>query len=76
MESVEIKLRGIDKSEFAVRYTKNIVEMLHEPQLSVEVDAGPIAEDLSKLLESLGYRIEAKKPMQGWVWLQAVKSSK
>lgn len=73
MESVELKLRLIDNGEFVVVYTKKIVEILGEPELSLEVKAGQISEDVSRLVESLGYRIAAKKAMDGWIQLKAVK---
>ncbi|MGD8229013.1 MAG: hypothetical protein PVI20_14645 [Desulfobacteraceae bacterium] len=73
MESVELKLREIDNGEFVVSYTKKIVEILGEPQLSLEVKAGQISEDVSRLVESLGYLITATKEMEGWIRLQAVK---
>jgi len=74
MESVELKLREIDNSEFVGRYTKKIVEILGEPELSLEVKAGKISEDVTRLVESLGYQVTAKKPMEGWNTLKAVKS--
>jgi len=73
MESVELKLREIDNGEFVVSYTKKIVEILGEPQLSLEVKAGQISEDVTRLVESLGYRVTAKREMEGWNRLQAVK---
>ncbi|PKN66017.1 MAG: hypothetical protein CVU57_07470 [Deltaproteobacteria bacterium HGW-Deltaproteobacteria-15] len=76
MESVELKLRLIDNGEFVVSYTKKIVEMLGEPELSLEVKAGQISEDVSRLIESLGYHIAAKKAMDDWIQLKAVKPSK
>jgi hypothetical protein len=76
MESVELKLREIDNAEFVVRYTKSIVERLREPQLSLEVKAGQISEDVTRLVESLGYRVTAKREMEGWNRLQAVKQDK
>jgi hypothetical protein len=76
MESVELKLREIDNAEFVVNYTKSIVERLREPQLSLEVKAGQISEDVTRLVESLGYRITAKREMEGWNRLQAVKQDK
>jgi hypothetical protein len=75
MESVELKLREIDNCEFVVRYTKKIVEMLDEPELSLEVKAGQITEDVSRLLESLGYHVAGKKAMAGWIRLKAVKQN-
>jgi hypothetical protein len=76
MESVELKLREIDNCEFVVRYTKKIVEILDEPELSLEVKAGQTTEDVSRLLESLGYHVAGKKAMDGWIRLKAVKQNK
>jgi hypothetical protein len=76
MESVELKLREIDNGEFVGRYTKKIVEILGEPELSLEVKAGQISEDLSRLVESLGYHVAATKAMDGWNTLKAVKLNK
>ncbi len=73
MEKIEIKCREIDNGEFVLGYTKKIVEILREPEMSLEVKAGKISEDVSRLVESLGYRITAKKPMEGWIRLMAVK---
>ncbi len=75
MESVELKLREIDNGQFVVDYTKKIVEILREPEVSIEVKAG-LSEDVTRLVESLGYDITAKKPMDGWVMVKAVKSRK
>jgi hypothetical protein len=76
MESVELKLREIDNGKFVIDYTKKIVEILGEPEMSLEVKAGKISEDLSRSVESLGYHITAKKPMEGWIRLTAVKQGK
>jgi hypothetical protein len=76
MESVELKLREIDNGEFVGRYTKKIVEILGEPELSLEVKDGQISEDVSRLVESLGYYVTAKKAMGGWNTLKAVKLKK
>ena len=76
MESVELKLREIDNSEFVGRYTKKIVEILGEPELSLEVKAGQISEDVTRVVETLGYHVTAKKPMEGWNTLKAVKLNK
>ena len=76
MESVELKLRAIDNGEFVGRYTKKIVEILNEPELSLEVKAGKISEDVSRLVESLGYQVTAKRSMGGWETLKAVKADK
>ncbi|MBN1105353.1 MAG: hypothetical protein JXL84_18220 [Deltaproteobacteria bacterium] len=75
MESVELKLREIDNGEFVVGYTRKIVEILREPELSLEVKAGQISEDVSRLVESLGYHVAARKPMDGWILLKAVRSN-
>jgi len=58
-----------------VSYTKKIVEILDEPELSLEVKAGQISEDVTRLVESLGYHITAKREMEGWNRLQAVKQN-
>ncbi len=76
MESVELKLREIDNGEFVISYTKKIVEILREPEMSIEVKAGQISEDVTRLVESLGYQIAAKRDMEGWVRLVAVKQNK
>jgi hypothetical protein len=76
MESVELKLREIDNGEFVSRYTKKIVEILGEPELSLEVKAGPISEEVSRLVESMGYHITATRAMEGWNTLKAVKPTK
>lgn len=76
MESVELKLREIDNSEFVVSYTKKVVEILREPQLSIEVKAGQVSEDVTRLVESLGYQVTAKREMEGWNRLQAVKQDR
>lgn len=76
MESVELKLRLIDNGEFVVAYTRKIVEILREPELSLEVKAGQISEDVTRLVESLGYHIAGKKALEDWVQLKAVKPSK
>ncbi len=76
MESVELKLREIDNGQFPVVLTKKIVEMLREPEMSIEVKAGQISEDVSRLLDSLGYVITARKPMDDWITLKAVKQKK
>jgi hypothetical protein len=76
MESVELKLREIDNGEFVVSYTEKIVEILREPEMSLEVKAGKISEDVTRLVESLGYHIAARRDMEGWVRLVAVKQDK
>ena len=76
MESVELKLRLIDNGEFVLGYTKKVVEMLAEPELSLEVKAGQISEDVSRFLEALGYHIAAKRAMDGWDRLTAVKRTR
>ena len=76
MKSIEVKAREIDNSKFVVAYTKKIVEILGEPEMSLEVKAGQISEDVSRLVESLGYHISAKRPMDDWIALKAVKQNK
>jgi hypothetical protein len=76
MESVELKLREVDNVRFPVVLTKKIVDILHEPEMSIEVKTGQITEDVSRLLDSLGYVITARKPMDGWIMLKAVKQRK
>lgn len=76
MEKIEIKAREIDNGKFVVGYTKKIVEILREPEMSIEVKAGQISEDVSRLVESLGYNVAAKKAMDGWDRLQVVRQDK
>jgi hypothetical protein len=76
MESVEIKARGIDNGKFPIVLTKRIVEILREPEMSIEVKAGQITEDVCRLLDSIGYVVTAKKPMDGWMMLKAVKAKR
>jgi hypothetical protein len=76
MESVELKLRLIDDVHFPVNYTKKIVEILHDPELSIEVKDGQITEDVTRLIGSLGYDLVSKKDMGGWNLLKAVKVKK
>ncbi len=73
MESVELKLRLINNSQFVTTHTKHIIDILHEPELAIEVKAGQISEDVSELVESLGYKIVSNRPMDGWNRLTAVK---
>jgi hypothetical protein len=73
MESVELKLREINNSRFVIAHTKHIIDILHEPKLAIEVKAGQISEDVSQLVESLGYQIVSNRPMDGWNRLTAVK---
>lgn len=76
MESIELKLREIDNVQFPVVLTKKMVEILGEPEMSIEVKTGQITEDVCRLLDSLGYDIAARKPMNGWIMLKAVKPKK
>jgi hypothetical protein len=76
MESVELKLRGVDNVQFPVVLTRKIVEILGEPEMSIEVQSGQITEDVCRLLDSLGYEVAAKKPMDGWIMIKAVKRRK
>jgi hypothetical protein len=73
MESVELKLREINNSKFVIAHTKHIIDILHEPKLAIEVKTGQISEDVSQLVESLGYQIVSNRPMDGWNRLTAVK---
>jgi len=72
MESIELKLRGID-GRFAAVYTEKTVQTLGDPELSIEVVAGQPSEDVLRLLESLDYQVTARKDMDGWLQLRAVK---
>jgi hypothetical protein len=74
MESVELKLRLINNSRFVTTHTKHIIDILHEPELAIEVKAGQISDDVSELVESLGYKIVSNRPMDGWNRLMAVKT--
>jgi hypothetical protein len=76
MESVELKLREVDNLQFPVVLTRKIVDILGEPEMSIEVKSGQITEDVCRLLDSLGYDITARKPMDGWIMLKAVKLKK
>ncbi len=76
MESVELKLRLIDNVQFPVVLTRQVAEILDEPEMSIEVKTGEISEEVSRLLDSLGYEITARRPMDGWVMLKAVKPKK
>ena len=75
MESIELKLREIS-GDFPVVYTRKIVEILGEPELSIEVKAGKTFEDMSQLLDSLGYHVASKRPMDGWILIRALKEKK
>ena len=76
MESLELKLRMIDEGQFPVTLTKKMVEMFGDPEMSIEVKAGEISEDVSRLLDSLGYVITVRKPIADWILLKAVKQKK
>jgi hypothetical protein len=73
MESVELKLRLINNSQFVTTHTKHIIDILDEPKLALEVKDGQISEDVTQLVESLGYQITASRPMDGWNRITAVK---
>jgi hypothetical protein len=75
MESVELKLREINNSQFVTKHTKHIIDILNEPELAIEVKAGQISEDVSELVKSLGYQIVSNRPMDGWNRLMALKQS-
>ena len=73
MESVELKLREINNSQFVITHTKHIIDILHEPEMALEVKAGQVTEDVTQLVESMGYQIVSNRPMDGWNRLMAVK---
>ncbi len=73
MESVELKLKGIT-GQYPVVCTRKVIELLGNPVLSVELESGQPSEDVQKLLDSLGYHVEAKK-FDGWVMLKAARQS-
>lgn len=73
---MEIKGREIDNVQFPAVFRKKSVEILREPEISIEVKAGQIAEDVCRLLDSIGYVVTAKKPMESRVMLKAVKGKK
>ena len=75
MESVELKLREINNSKFVTVHTKHIIDILDEPKLAIEVKTGQISEDVTELVESLGYQITANRPMDGWNRITAVKEN-
>lgn len=75
MESVELKLRGVDNNQFPIALTKNVVKILRDPEMSIEIKTEH-SEDVSRLLDSLGYDVVAKKPMNGWIMVKAVKVKK
>ena len=75
MESVELKIRELS-GRFPAVYTRKIIEILHDPELSVEVLVGQPCEDVTQVLESLGYQVASKKPMDGWILMKAVKAKK
>lgn len=75
MESIELKLREIDNAQFPVVLTKQMAKILDEPEMSIEIKNAH-TEDVCRLLDSLGYEVAAKKPMDGWIMLKAVKLKK
>ncbi len=75
MESIELKIRELSGT-FPAVYTRKIIEILHDPELSVEVLAGQPCEDVTQVIESLGYHVASKKPMDGWILMKAVKEKK
>jgi hypothetical protein len=76
MESVELKLREINNSRFVTTHTKRIIDILDEPEMALEVKTGQVTEDVSQLVESMGYQIVSKRAMDGWNRLMAVKPNK
>ena len=75
MESVELKLREINNSQFVIAHTRHIIDILHEPEMALEVKAGQATEDVTQLVESMGYQIVSTRAMEGWNRLMAVKES-
>jgi hypothetical protein len=75
MESIELKMRELS-GHFPAVYTKKIIEILGEPEVSVEVKAGQTCEEVFQVLESLGYDVASKKPMDGWILMKAGKAKK
>jgi len=75
MESIELKMRDLS-GHFPAVYTKKIIGILREPELSVEVLAGQTCEEVTQVLESHGYHIASKKPMDGWILMKAAKAKK
>jgi hypothetical protein len=76
MESIELKLRLVDNVQFPVELTRKMAQILDEPEMSIEVKPGQITDDVCRLLDSLGYDITSKKPMDGWIMVKAVKLKK
>jgi hypothetical protein len=52
-----------------------MAKILDEPEMSIEIKNAH-TEDVCRLLDSLGYEVAAKKPMDGWIMLKAVKLKK
>ncbi len=71
MESIELKLREVDNAQFPIVLTKQMVEILHGPEMSIEI-RNAHTEEVARLLDSLGYEVAAKKPMDGWTMVKAV----
>ncbi len=70
MESIELKMRELS-GHFPAVYTKKIIELLREPELSIEVKAGETYEEVCQVLDSVGYHVASKKPMDGWILMKA-----
>jgi hypothetical protein len=70
MEDIELKIMAVDNPQFLAAYTKSVVDVLRMPRLSAEVREGEPSEALTRVLESLGYQVEAKKRDGGWVMLK------
>ncbi len=75
MESIELKMRDLT-GDFPAAYTRKIIGILREPELSVEVQPGKTCEDVSRVIESFGYHIGSKKEMDGWILMRASKGPK
>ncbi len=76
MENIEFKMKAINNTQFLTTYTKKIVEILGDPQLSAEVNDGKPSQEVQGVLDSLGYQVETKKFNDGWVALRGVKKRK
>ncbi len=75
MESIELKMRDLT-GDFPAVYARKVIGILHDPEVSVEVQAGKTCEQVSQVLESLGYHIGSKKDMDGWILMRASKATK
>ena len=75
MKSIVLKFKGIN-GKFPAVYTKKIIEILGNPEVSAEVDEGKPSEDVLRVLQSLGYSVEIMKRPDGTVTLRAGREKK